>query len=79
MSLALPPVGVQSTAEQLLHTTTLWEWLNTVVLQDNIHGFSWVRRNQSLWLTKWNAHSAQRRKCIAQENSGASDIGKAYI
>ena len=32
VSLALPPVGVQSTAEQLLHTTTLWEWLNTVVL-----------------------------------------------
>ena len=32
VSLALPPVGVHSTAEQLLHTTTLWEWLNTVVL-----------------------------------------------
>ena len=37
MSLALPPVGVQSTAEQLLHTTTLWEWLNTVVLHDSTH------------------------------------------
>lgn len=32
MSLVLPPVGVHSTAEQLLQTTTLWEWLNTVVL-----------------------------------------------
>ena len=32
MSLVLPPVGVHKTAEQLLHTTTLWEWLNTVVL-----------------------------------------------
>ena len=30
---ALPPVGVHSTAEQLLHTTTVWEWLNTVVLR----------------------------------------------
>ena len=28
----LPPVGVQSTAEQLLHTTTVCEWLKTVVL-----------------------------------------------
>ena len=36
MSLALPPVGVQSTAEQLLQTTTLWEWLNTVVLRSTI-------------------------------------------
>lgn len=30
---ARPPVGVHSTAEQLLQTTTVWEWLNTVVLQ----------------------------------------------
>ncbi len=30
---ALPPVGVHRTAEQLLHTTTLCEWLKTVVLQ----------------------------------------------
>ena len=37
VSLALPPVGVQSTAEQLLHTTTLWEWLNTVVLHKSIY------------------------------------------
>ena len=29
---ALPPVGVQSTAEQLLQTTTVWLWLKTVVL-----------------------------------------------
>lgn len=29
---ARPPVGVQSTAEQLLQTTTVWEWLKTVVL-----------------------------------------------
>lgn len=33
---ARPPVGVQSTDEQLLQTTTVWEWLNTVVLQDKI-------------------------------------------
>jgi len=33
VSRALPPVGVQSTAEQLLHTTTVCEWLNTVVLR----------------------------------------------
>ena len=30
---ALPPVGVQSTAEQLLQTTTVWLWLKTVVLR----------------------------------------------
>ena len=30
---ALPPVGVQRTAEQLEHTTTVCEWLKTVVLQ----------------------------------------------
>ena len=30
---AFPPVGVHSTAEQLLHTTTVWLWLKTVVLQ----------------------------------------------
>ena len=29
---ALPPVGVHSTAEQLPHSTTLWEWLKTVVM-----------------------------------------------
>lgn len=29
---ALPPVGVQSTDEQLLQTTTVCEWLKTVVL-----------------------------------------------
>ena len=33
MRRALPPVGVQSTAEQLLQTTTVWLWLKTVVLQ----------------------------------------------
>ena len=40
VSLALPPVGVQRTAEQLLHTTTLWEWLNTVVLRITIHSLT---------------------------------------
>lgn len=38
MSLAFPPVGTHSTALQLGHTTTVWEWLNTVVLQQ-IHGY----------------------------------------
>lgn len=33
MRRALPPVGVHSTAEQLLQTTTVWLWLKTVVLQ----------------------------------------------
>lgn len=32
VSLALPPVGVQSTVWQLGHSTTVCEWLNTVVL-----------------------------------------------
>lgn len=32
VSLALPPVGVQSTMLQLGHMTTLVEWLNTVVI-----------------------------------------------
>lgn len=32
VSLALPPVGVQRTALQLGHITTLVEWLNTVVI-----------------------------------------------
>ena len=30
---ALPPVGLHSRAEQLLHTTTVWLWLKTVVLR----------------------------------------------
>lgn len=30
---ALPPVGTHSTVLQLGHTTTVWLWLNTVVLQ----------------------------------------------
>lgn len=33
MSRALPPVGTHSTALQLGHTTTVCEWLNTVVLR----------------------------------------------
>ena len=37
VSRALPPVGVHSTAEQLLHTTTVCEWLKTVVLRANKH------------------------------------------
>ena len=32
VNLARPPVGVHRTDEQLLHTTTVCEWLNTVVL-----------------------------------------------
>lgn len=32
VSFALPPVGVQSTVWQLGHSTTVCEWLNTVVL-----------------------------------------------
>eukprot|EP00795_Rhopilema_esculentum_P010367 gene10367-19068_t len=32
VSLALPPVGWQSTVEQLTHNTTVWAWLNTVVI-----------------------------------------------
>lgn len=35
VSLARPPVGVQRIAEQLLHCTTVWELLNTVVLQQS--------------------------------------------
>ena len=35
VSLALPPVGWQRTVWQLPHTTTVWEWLNTVVLPKN--------------------------------------------
>ena len=35
VSRALPPVGVHSTAEQLLHTTTVCEWLKTVVLRSS--------------------------------------------
>lgn len=34
---ALPPVGVQRTVEQLLHTTTVCEWLKTVVLHSEGH------------------------------------------
>lgn len=34
-SLALPPVGWHRTVWQFPHTTTVWEWLNTVVLQNN--------------------------------------------
>jgi hypothetical protein len=34
MSLALPPVGTHSTELQLVHVTTVWEWLNTVVLRN---------------------------------------------
>ena len=30
---ALPPVGWQSMTEQLPHSTTVWAWLNTVVLR----------------------------------------------
>ena len=30
---ALPPVGTHRTVLQLVHTTTVCEWLNTVVLQ----------------------------------------------
>lgn len=33
MRRAFPPVGVQSTAEQALQSTTVWEWLKTVVLE----------------------------------------------
>ena len=40
VNLALPPVGVHNTAEQLLQTTTLCEWLNTVVL----HTQRWTRQ-----------------------------------
>ena len=29
----MPPVGTHSTVLQLGQTTTVWEWLNTVVLQ----------------------------------------------
>jgi len=32
VSLAFPPVGWQSTVWQPGHTTTVWEWLNTVVM-----------------------------------------------
>lgn len=38
MSLALPPVGTHSTALQLGHTTTVWEWENTVVLREGKRG-----------------------------------------
>lgn len=34
VSRALPPVGTHSTVLQLGHTTTVCEWLNTVVLQN---------------------------------------------
>ena len=34
---ALPPVGVQRTAEQLEQTTTVCEWLKTVVLQHMVN------------------------------------------
>lgn len=37
VSLARPPVGWQSTVWQLPHTTTVWEWLNTVVLSTHKH------------------------------------------
>lgn len=30
---AFPPVGTHRTVLQLVHTTTVWEWLNTVVLR----------------------------------------------
>ena len=33
-------MGVQSTAEQLLQTTTVWLWLKTVVLRDTERGGS---------------------------------------
>jgi hypothetical protein len=33
VSLAFPPVGWQRTVWQPGHTTTVWEWLKTVVLQ----------------------------------------------
>ena len=45
VNLALPPVGVHRTAEQLLHTTTLWEWLKTVVLQVHGHFSQAVHQN----------------------------------
>ena len=35
---ALPPVGTHSTVLQLGHTTTVWLWLNTVVLQQGQRG-----------------------------------------
>jgi hypothetical protein len=40
---AFPPVGVHSTAEQLLHTTTVWLWLKTVVLQAGYLGSQHAR------------------------------------
>ena len=45
VSRALPPVGVHSTAEQLLHTTTVCEWLKTVVLRTNKHKESGTLRS----------------------------------
>jgi len=38
VSLAFPPVGWQSTVWQPGQTTTVWEWLNTVVLQSQYRG-----------------------------------------
>lgn len=35
VSLARPPVGWHNTVWQFPHTTTVWEWLNTVVLKQN--------------------------------------------
>jgi len=43
---ALPPVGVQSTAEQLLQTTTVWLWLKTVVLHMTYRGNSESHRQR---------------------------------
>lgn len=38
MRRARPPVGVQSTEEQVEQSTTDWEWENTVVLREETVG-----------------------------------------
>lgn len=57
LSLAFPPVGTHRTALQLGHTTTVCEWLNTVVIEKQPWHFTSMKyefgdstRRLSLWL-----------------------------
>jgi hypothetical protein len=66
VSLAFPPVGWQSTVWQPGQTTTVWEWLNTVVLQPKHRGFSSVSSAKIMEM------ETDSTPCYKQQKTGKS-------
>lgn len=51
---AWPPVGWHRTAEQLPHNTTVWEWLNTVVMLKHPWHLTSMKKELGDWTRRFN-------------------------